>query len=206
MENDEIGVLPSHLQPLVQLMRPSTGEVAAAQAQQPSGNPALLGAYAIQRMAGLNEARNMAAQSQKDNVALAQQKLQAARMKALMSFFQSAPVADRLEKPNEAFSTATGLDLRSPGMDDLSRQLMQARIKEKLMPKGNSSSEQNTEQVVKDAHGNVVSVTSTRKNKGAAPAPAAAPSGQPQIVKTEKLPDGRTRGYDAQGTRYILSQ
>lgn len=38
---------------------------------------------------------------------------------------------------------------------------------------------------------------------GAAAAPPTAPT-QPKIVRTEKLPDGRTRGYDAEGNKFIL--
>lgn len=204
---DDVGVLPSHLAPLINLMRPSTGEVAAAQAPGFSGNPGLLGAYWVQRMGGLQEARQLAAQSQRDNLAVANAKLNNARMKSLLDFFKGEPVVSRLENPNAVWAATTGLPIQSPGMDDASRRLLQARIFALMQRGQGSTGEQTTEKEVTTPEGTPVFREKTVKRKGAAPSTPTAPTtGQPNIVRTEKLPDGRTRGYDDKGKRYILSQ
>lgn len=183
--DDDVGVLPSHLQPLLSLMRPSTGEIAAAQATGPSGNPALLGAYWLQRMGGLQEARGLAEQSQRDNMSIARQKLANARQKSLLDFFKGEPVVSRLENPNAVWAATTGLPIQSPGMDDASRRLLQARIFALMQRGQGSTGEQTTEKEVTTPEGTPVFREKTVKRKGAAPA---APN-QPSAPQTGVTPE-----------------
>lgn len=195
-DDEDVGVLPSHLQPLLSLMRPSTGEIAAAQATGPSGNPALLGAYWLQRMGGLQEARQIAEQSQRDNLSIARQKLGNARQKSLLDFFKGEPVVSRLENPNSVFAAATGLPIQSPGMDDLHRQLLKSRIFANMQKGQGSNGQQDTTQEVYDNAGRLVSTTKTQKTKGGQPAKPSAPKAATPAASSEGYRDTGETGIN----------